>query len=106
MGAPISLDKMALACWEKAVGGDVPAQTFIRDTMDGKPAQQLEHIGEQPVTLRTMVTTVLRDHDVKRQQAAQAKSPQQPTSPSTDTRQWFASPTFGMIRVCSRAISF
>jgi hypothetical protein len=37
---PRKLDKMALACWEKAVAGDVPAQTFIRDTMDGKPIQR------------------------------------------------------------------
>src|SRR5262245_12543190 len=37
---PRKLDQMALACWEKAVGGDVPAQTFIRDTMDGRPIQR------------------------------------------------------------------
>jgi len=85
--SPQKLDELAAAAVEKAIGGDTSAAAFIRDTMDGKPAQQLEHIGEQSVTLRTMVTTVLRDHDVKRQQAAQAKSPQQPTSPSTDTRQ-------------------
>jgi len=39
---PRKLDQMAIACWEKAVGGDVPAQTFIRDTMDGKPLQRNE----------------------------------------------------------------
>jgi hypothetical protein len=37
---PRKLDKMALACWEKAVAGEVPAQVFIRDTMDGKPIQR------------------------------------------------------------------
>jgi Family of unknown function (DUF5681) len=39
---PRKLDKMALACWEKAVAGDVSAQTFIRDTMDGKPIQRTD----------------------------------------------------------------
>jgi hypothetical protein len=37
---PRNLDKMALACWEKAVAGDTSAFTFIRDTMDGKPIQR------------------------------------------------------------------
>ena len=37
---PRKLDKMALACWEKAADGDVSAQVFIRDTMDGKPLQR------------------------------------------------------------------
>jgi Family of unknown function (DUF5681) len=41
---PRKLDKMALACWEKAVAGDVPAQTFIRDTMDGKPIQRTDAV--------------------------------------------------------------
>jgi len=31
---------MALACWQKAADGDVAAQSFIRDTMDGKPIQR------------------------------------------------------------------
>ena len=37
---PRKLDKMALACWEKAADGDVSAQVFIRDTMDGQPLQR------------------------------------------------------------------
>jgi hypothetical protein len=37
---PRKLDQMALACWQKAADGDVSAQTFIRDTMDGKPIQR------------------------------------------------------------------
>src|SRR5262245_26504660 len=63
--SPQKLDELAAAAVEKAIAGDTSAAAFIRDTMDGKPAQQLEHIGEQPVTLRTMVTTVQRDHHAK-----------------------------------------
>ena len=37
---PRKLDEMALACWEKAADGDVSAQVFIRDTMDGRPIQR------------------------------------------------------------------
>jgi len=37
---PRKLDQMALACWQKAADGDVSAQTFIRDTMDGRPIQR------------------------------------------------------------------
>jgi hypothetical protein len=31
-------------CWQKAADGDVSAQTFIRDTMDGKPLQRSDDI--------------------------------------------------------------
>jgi hypothetical protein len=37
---PDRLDAMAEACWEKAAHGDMQAQSFIRDTMDGKPIQR------------------------------------------------------------------
>src|SRR5262249_36330336 len=39
---PRKLDQMALACWQKAADGDMAAQTFIRDTMDGKPIQRTD----------------------------------------------------------------
>lgn len=59
---PDILDKIARRIANEAECGDVQAAAFIRDTMDGKPAQQIEHTGEQVVTLRTMVTQVMRDH--------------------------------------------
>lgn len=37
---PDRLDAMAEACWEKAANGDMQAQSFIRDTMDGRPLQR------------------------------------------------------------------
>src|SRR5262245_47932340 len=39
---PRKLDQMALACWRKAAHGDLAAQTFIRDTMDGRPLQRTD----------------------------------------------------------------
>jgi hypothetical protein len=52
---PRKLDQMALACWQKAADGDVSAQTFIRDTMDGKPLQRsdvsIERRNENPEEL-------------------------------------------------------
>ena len=48
---PSKLDKMALACWEKAVAGDVPAQTFIRDTIDGRPFQRIDTGDPRPLLI-------------------------------------------------------
>jgi hypothetical protein len=42
-----ALREIATACIEKAKAGDLQAAAFVRDTMDGKPAQMLEHTGEE-----------------------------------------------------------
>src|SRR5262245_39288063 len=80
---PKRLEAVAEALIAQAEGGDTSEAAFIRDTVDGKPAQHLEQMCEPTVTLRTMVTTALRDHDVKQQQ----RDAQAVAAPSTDTRQ-------------------
>jgi hypothetical protein len=42
-----ALREIATACIEKAKAGDLQAAAFVRDTMDGKPTQMLEHTGEE-----------------------------------------------------------
>jgi len=56
---PSKLDKMALACWEKAVAGDVPAQTFIRDTIDGRPLQRNDVGDARPLLIVSGVIRAL-----------------------------------------------
>ena len=41
------LYQLAEAMVEKAISGDVAAATFVADRVDGKPAQAIEHTGEE-----------------------------------------------------------
>lgn len=43
---PAKLDRLAAATHTRAIQGNVAAATFIRDTLDGKPAQQIEVQGD------------------------------------------------------------
>ena len=59
-----ALRKVARALLTKAAAGDVHAIREIGDRMDGKVAQALVgDDGSEPITLRTIVTGVIRPGD-------------------------------------------
>lgn len=63
-GSPERLDKIADAMSLKAEQGDPQAATWIRDTVDGKPAQV--HVGDDEqdaITTKVIVTGVRRRED-------------------------------------------
>lgn len=56
--------KLAVKVWDLAEEGERWAAEFVRDTIDGKPAQQVVHSGDDdggPV--RMIITGVPRDGD-------------------------------------------
>ena len=48
-------EKVARAMLKAAKAGNVHAATLIRDTLDGKPPQRLEHSGDENAPLRVIV---------------------------------------------------
>jgi hypothetical protein len=46
-----SLDQLALAAHGRAIAGDVAAMSFIRDTIDGKPAQVITGPDGGPISM-------------------------------------------------------
>ena len=61
---PEKLDKLAEALIAKAKTGDVAALREVSDRLDGKVAQALVgDDGSEPITLRTIVTGVIRAGD-------------------------------------------
>jgi hypothetical protein len=49
--SPENLGQLALAAHQRAIAGDVGAMTFIRDTIDGKPARELVGAHGGPISL-------------------------------------------------------
>ena len=47
------------ATFDKAAAGDLPSLMFIRDTLDGKPAQSLTVSGDDDKPLITMIKMVI-----------------------------------------------
>ena len=61
---PEKLDKLAEALIAKAKTGDVAALREVSDRLDGKVAQAVVgDDGSEPITLRTIVTGVIRPGD-------------------------------------------
>ena len=61
---PEKLDKLAEALIAKAKTGDVAALREVSDRLDGKVAQAVVgDDGSEPITLRTIVTGVIRAGD-------------------------------------------
>jgi hypothetical protein len=61
---PEKLDKLAEALIAKAETGDVAALREVSDRLDGRVAQALVgDDGSEPITLRTIVTGVIRAGD-------------------------------------------
>ena len=61
---PEKLDKLAEALIAKAKTGDVAALREVSDRLDGRVAQALVgDDGSEPITLRTIVTGVIRPGD-------------------------------------------
>jgi hypothetical protein len=56
--------KVAVAVWDLAESGERWAAEFIRDTIDGKPAQQVVHTGDdEGGPVKMIITGVPRDGD-------------------------------------------
>lgn len=51
---PDKLEKFAAAMVDKASEGDTPAATWCRDTLDGRPVQQIEGADGGPLVVRIL----------------------------------------------------
>lgn len=59
------LRKMAVTILDLAEGGEKWAAEYVRDTLDGKPAQRVEVAGdeESPINVRHIVLTALKPNE-------------------------------------------